>query len=736
MEYTVLIHAGVLGLSATVAAGIGVYTVRSRSVPGQLPFALFMFSVAVWAAAYALGLLTHPPGLRVPLEATAWFGRATAPVWICLFALAYTGYDGFVTRRTVAALLLFPATMIALVWAHPWNDLVWMTAPRVVFFDGLALVVAAMGPLYWAFIIYAYALILVAAALLVRLVFLSEHLYLDQSGLLLVGIAAPVAASAMTAFPPHPIPGFDYAPYGFVITGLAFGYSLFRRRLFELVPATRQLGRDAAIRQLEEGVLIVDTDGRVIYCNPAAAEMLDCAPRAAIGEPVRSFVDEAALTFEGEDALIEWEHDDGVSEIRTSPVRDRRSRLIGHTLVIQDITARKHRERRLARQRDKLERLDDLNALIRGVNRALVSATDRADIERAVCERLADSDLFRTACAADIPTWNGTADRWTVAGATENGAALPSGLDAADVGLDGGEMTVVTVDDGDDRDTLIVIPIVYGQTVYGALGLRSWNGPVADGGEIRSREREVLAELGGLLGHAINAAENRQLLAAESVVELELHTRDPTAPLVRVTRETDRELGVTGLIPNGGESHLAYVRVADGDGHVVADALAEASGGDVRVARERETDTLLEWTVPEGSLFGTLVDHGANVLETTAADDTLECVVEVASDTGARALVERLYEAFPDTQLVAKRERERPAERVDSLPGDVVERLTDRQREALEVAYRAGYFEWPRENTAEDVAETLDVTPPTVHYHLRQAEEHILDALFDADRFE
>lgn len=738
MVHTSLFHVAVLGLSVAVATTLAIYAFGARQVPGRLLFSLFMLSVSVWAGAYGVGLLTRGRNVRVALEATAWIGRATIPVWIFLFALAYTGYDRLVTRRTVVGLLLFPAVLVLAVWAHPWNDLVWATEPRLVFFDGLALVVADVGPLYWASVVFAYVLILLTAVLLIRLVILSEHLYLNQSAMLLVGLVAPVLANAFTVFPPYPVPGFDYTPYGFVITGIAFGYSLFRRRLFELVPATHQLGRDDAIRQLDDGVLIVDTNTQILYCNPAAAAMLGCEPKAAIGNPAGSFVDECALDFETRNALAEWQRDDTVYEVRTSPIRDRRERLIGHTLLIRDITARKRREQRLTRQRDELERLDDLNTLIRGVIGALVSASDRAEIEQAVCERLADSELFEMAIAADVPTWNGTADRWTVAGSGVSEETLPADLDTTGLDLTSESDGSVSSEEIEDRGGWIVIPLLYERTVYGALGLYARRDPTTDGGTIRDRERSVLAELGELVGHSINATENRRLLAADAIVELELQSRDISDPLVAVTDETDARVTVTGLVPNGDASHLAYARIENGASTAVVERLqgAEDAIADTDVVRTEEADGMLQWSVPDESLLKTLMDQGTNVLEATAAHGVFECTVEVASGTDARTLVERVQESFPDTELLARRERERPVDRADSLPEDGIEELTESQEEALEVAYRSGYFDWPRENTAEEVADTLDISSPTFHYHLRRAESALVESLLGDDREE
>lgn len=62
----------------------------------------------------------------------------------------------------------------------------------------------------------------------------------------------------------------------------------------------------------------------------------------------------------------------------------------------------------------------------------------------------------------------------------------------------------------------------------------------------------------------------------------------------------------------------------------------------------------------------------------------------------------------------------------DSVRG----RLSDRQREAVEAAVALGYYEIPRDATAEDVAAALDCAVSTVSEHLRKAEATVLTGLF------
>jgi len=739
MAHTVPFHAGVLGLSAVVTAALAVHAYRSRGVPGRLPFALFMCSVSVWTAAYGLGIVTPIRGPRVALEALAWTGRATVGVWILLFALAYTGYDRVVTRRTVAALLIVPALTVALVWTHPWNDLVWKTVPRVVFFDGLALVVAGIGPVFWVSAVYAYLLITVSAVLLVRLVVASEYLYLDQSALLLVGIVAPVVGNAITVTAPHPIPGFDYTPYGFVVTGLAFGYALFRAHLFDLVPATRALGRSAAVAHLDAGVLVVDTDRRIIYCNEAAGDVLDCPHREAIGQRTSALVDDSQLDFGPEGALAELERGDRVYEIRTSPVTDRRDHCIGHTVVAHDVTARKEREQRLSL-------LNDVNRVIRGVNQSLVSATTRGEIERAVCERVLEADIYERACVADVPTWAGEADRWQLAGDADPPVADGGRLETEVLDPDGAS-DLPTVDSDDGDGTWAVVPLVHGRTVYGALGLYTGRSTLPE------RERAVLRELGETVGYAIDAVETRQLLSAEAVVELDLESRDPDAPLVAATAATAGKVEVTALVPQGDGTHVAYVRVTEGDPATVRDRLAPGPDATVRTIRggddgsgaddEDESggganedghrgEALLEWRLTGDSLLGTLAAEGTHVTRAAGAGGAVAYEVELPTQGDVRSLADRVSERFPETDVVAKRERSHPIETGDPPGEAVLDELTDRQREALEVAYRAGYFGWPRDSSAEEVADTMDISAATLHGHLRKAQKHLLDDVFDS----
>ncbi len=729
MSWVTAAHVALLAVSSTTTAAVAVYAWHNRSEHGARAFLGLMVSFTLYSAGHLVGLLTLDPVLRLFWDGVKWTGTAAVPVFWALFVAEYTGHDGFVDRTGLALLSVLPAVTVVLTWTNSLHGLMWKRREAEVV-EGLAILVDSLGPWVYVFAVFTYVVVGVSCLLLVRLVYVSDYLYTSQAVLLVVGITLPAVASGLTLVDVTRLGDvtLNVTPYAFIVTGPAFGYALFRHRLFDLVPAARQLGRSAAIRDLDDGVLILDAERRVIYCNAAAAAIVDADRSEVVGAAAPDLVDESALDLDADDALAELDREDGVYEVRSSPIHGRRDELIGHTLIVRKITERKRRERELARQRDELVRLEDLNALIRGVNRALVSATTRAEIETALCERLTERDLYDAACVADAPTWNGDADRWTLATDGATIEELPAPGDGTEgptsdlpdgVDLDGGPAVV------EDRHWTVV-PLVYGRTVYGALGLRSRSDRT-----LPERERSVLAELGELVGQAIDAVEARRLLAAESVVEVELRCSED-APLVHAA--ADGRLRVTGLVPDAGDGHLAYVAVEDTSPETVAARLADAAETDARVVRGDADGGLVEWTVPDGTVLGTLVARGANLLGATVEDGVASVTAEVASDADVRALLERVQAAVPETRLASVTERDRPVERADSVPEATIEDLTDRQQEALEAAYRAGYYDWPRDSTAEDVAETLDIAAPTLHAHLRKAEGSVLADLFDETR--
>jgi len=731
-----LFYLALLSGAALLTGGLAGYAWRHRDEPGATPLAAAMVAVTAWTTTEILGL-SQTGGSHLFWERLQWAAIAVVPLFFVFFMLDFTGYGWVLSRTYLPLFFLVPVVTVVLAWTNPSSHLMWTGSthrPTA----GLTMLALEFGPWFWVYVAYAYTILTVGFVLLLRMVATSNYLYLDQTALVVVGLLAPLLCNVVSSFVLIPQQGLDLTPLGFTVTGVAFGNALFRYRLFDLLPATRRLGRQAALVDLNDGVVIVDTDRQVLYLNPAAGEILDRNPETALGEPADELADTDQLDFDATDRLAELSLDDRTYEVETAPITDRRGKQVGHTILIYDVTERTRREAELRAQRDRYRRLERINTVIREVNQALVGATTVAELQRAVVETLATpglyDDVWLSVTASDGPPVRMTAGQ-TGPEATDS-EQLPAPLESADVSDSLGEGASTGPDadlvaDGDhdlaEEGDWVTVGLVYGRTVYGAMALHT------DREEgFGEREREVLDELGETIGHALTAIERTHLLLSDSRVEVDLQTTDDDALLVALAGETDTAWTLDGLVPATEGDLLAYCSTdADGTDTTTERACVEAAATHPGVSEVREiaTDggTTLEVRAESGTVAHPLLEFGANVTDATASDGRCRVSAELAPDANVRAVVDRVRESFAGTELLARREVE-PTDQ-DAIPDETD--MTDRQREALEAAFRAGYFEWPRESNAEEVAESLDITSPTLHSHLRKAEDRLLTEFFE-----
>lgn len=712
-------------LAFLITGSLAVYAWNRRTEPASLPFAGLMATISLWTLNSAVSSFVFDPELHILLHRVRWIPIVVMPVFWIWFAVAYTGYEDYLSPPAIALVCVVPLVSIALILTNPMHELVWEIEISELY--GLPILELTYGPWFSVFTLYNFAALILGTGLLLRLAVRSDYLYLDQAILLCIGSLVPWIAAVVSItgvlFPP----GIGITSLSFAVAGPAFGYALFRRRLFDLAPATRQLSRDSAIATLREGVLILDDSFEVIYLNDRAADILECDIKSVLGAPAREVVETAAIDFDAPDALSELRIDARTYEARTSAITDHTERTIGHTIVLTDITARKRRERILQRQRDELRLLDRLNALVREIAREFVTVTSRDEVEELVRDRLRESELY-----ADVQVVTAQPDtvliernfgreEWTI---SSTAIRLP------DPTLALPEVPRSTADrDGDDTGSWAFVSLRFGRTVYGGLAIYTTRTEAFD-----ERELAVLEWLGKTISQAINAVENRRLLFSNAVTELRIDC--PNTPLQTVAAEASCPLSLKGFIPSSDDQVLIYCETPSASASDVAGVAETVDEISTSRAIGGDSADVVELAITDRSPLLAFVAGKANVCAVHADEQTCTLVVEIASGNGARSALDRVREYCPDASLAAKRDHDRPLSTETNqvaLLTESLESLTDRQLEVLEAAYRGGYFRWPRDTTAEEVAELLGVSSPTLHKHLRRAEERVFDELFDSD---
>lgn len=401
------------------------------------------------------------------------------------------------------------------------------------------------------------------------------------------------------------------------------------------------------------------------------------------------------------------------------------------------------KEEQLSAQNETLERLNRINGVIRDIGSALVDASTREEIERVVCERLADSDPYLFAWTGEYDAakdrvvareWAGTGDGYLDETLEEHDGWLP-----AKTAVETNEPQVVPDILSDSRyeawhrqaiecgfRSCISVPLVYDGTRHGVLNVCAAVPSVFDG-----TERSVLSELGDTIAHAMNACHSKRALVAETVTEAELRIGD-SAVLGGLSQRLDAPVSLERVVPRSEGETVMFVGAGDADCEAVAEAAASVPA--IRSQRHIGSeggDALVELVSDGSDVARTLVERGASPQSVTADGDAARVVVELPRTADVRTFVEQVRSVHPDTELVARRELDRPIRPHAGFRSTVADDMTERQQQALELAYRSGYFDWPRESDSAAVADSLGVAKPTFLKHLRTAERKLLDELFD-----
>lgn len=250
--------------------------------------------------------------------------------------------------------------------------------------------------------------------------------------------------------------------------------------------------------------------------------------------------------------------------------------------------------------------------------------------------------------------------------------------------------------------------------------------------EIGDRERTVLREVGTTIANATDSIRTHELVHADSVVELELEVSDRADVLVDLSAEHGCRVKVEGHSFTSSEGIVCYLSISAAPSDAVVDFLVTSDAiGTCRVVDDRGDTALVEATVEHSSVVLTLLEAGGSVRDLFVEGGQAHVVVEAPPSRNLRTLLETVQEDFEDTSLVSKRTVERSYESTEGFRSALDAELTERQHAVLSSAYSAGYFDWPRDSTAEEVADSLGIASPTFHEHLREGLRKLVGVYFD-----
>lgn len=357
LAIAILVIGAVLGVAQVTLA-------RARAgAPAALWVGLVGALTALWCSAYALEVAASGEETVVLLARVQWIAVAFIPLAMLMSALAFRGDR--LPAREVAALAVPGVIALVLAWTNDAHRLLWSDIARL---EGDRTFTFSPGPAYVMFVVYAYLLLAVGTAMVISAVRNLPSRQGPLMPLVLVAIFLPWVANLAFHVGIRPA-DVDYTPVALSITGMLLTYAILRLRLLDVFRGLVPAGRDATVRLMADGVVVVDRHGTVADANPAACELAGRAPREVLGIPVaEAFPDwpGEVMADTGDDpAVITASTPAGRSlEITVSPLHARGGVATGRIVVVRDVTDRIRAERALhtseRRYRELVENASDV----------------------------------------------------------------------------------------------------------------------------------------------------------------------------------------------------------------------------------------------------------------------------------------------------------------------------------------------------------------------------------------
>lgn len=400
----------------------------------------------------------------------------------------------------------------------------------------------------------------------------------------------------------------------------------------------------------------------------------------------------------------------------------------------------------LAEHHAQLQRVNQINSVVREMTQSLVEATTTDDVTQAVC------DLLVEKTCADF-AWFGTYESATELIQPEQKAGDGQGYVKAMMleddwkryepsGRTARSQTVTTIQQIYDEpplqhwqeqalkrnfQSMVSLPVDFDNSMFGILSVYSTTPNTFDD-EVVS----VFEELSDCMAYAFNSINRKQALVTEEVIELDIRVTDTNLPIVEFVNEHDCRVDINEVVSGEKAGFRVFAEVSDTSATKLQEFAAKSPTiTDIEILSSTQQTLTVECNITDQCVTVKLLNHNTVPQSIRVEDGEAHLKVRLRQDHQVRRFIEMFQSMYPSAEVVARRNQAEPLRRAANISTQIENELTDRQLEILKLAFHSEYFERPRGRTAEDLADELDVSHPTVSRHLREAERRVFSLLFE-----
>jgi len=326
-------------------------------------FILAMVLAGLWSLIAGLHIQVSDYETKLFLSDLKYVFIAALPVAWLLLASSFTGKG--LSLKVEGLLFIVPALTVGLIATNPLHGFVFLKSEALIV-DNFISISRDYGFWFWVHTYYSYTLIGVGTLMFIRFVFRSKGDLRSQAIIMAAGSLIPFALNAVFLWNPELSFHLDFTPVSFALSGIVLFVGLFKYRLLSVMP----IARDEIIKSMVDGVIITDTDGRIVDVNDAAAHLKHDLSEPAIDQDIATiFPHLSDMWKEARDQELfagEFCSEDGSGErwinVLFKMVRNSIDEYQGHLVLLRDVTEQKRAEVKISETMERAEELSKLKS--------------------------------------------------------------------------------------------------------------------------------------------------------------------------------------------------------------------------------------------------------------------------------------------------------------------------------------------------------------------------------------
>lgn len=382
-------------LSTLISILISAYIYTRGRIPGAAPFARLALLESVWTLGYIFQQVSTSLPTALFWNNIQFLGAVFSPVAFFCFGVEFARIASPRLARLRLAVTCLSGALLAFIWTDGWHHL-FRVSPQLLPGSVISRLLFTDGPAFFLYPLLGYSALVLGTSALVKNLIAVPRIYHQQALTVLAGILIPWLATLLTWLRIVPLPLHDVTPLTFAFSNLIVAWALSRYGLFDLVPVAYSVLLD----HMEDGLLVLDEQQRILDLNRAAREILNLAGKQVVGLPFPSVhpaftgLIQRQVTGQPVEVILNVNCRDRFFEVRLMQLDETRRSARAWLVLLRDMTEFKEHEERL-------QRLAITDPLTEIYNRRQFFALAEVELKRAVRSRrpfailLLDIDHFK-----------------------------------------------------------------------------------------------------------------------------------------------------------------------------------------------------------------------------------------------------------------------------------------------------------------------------------------------------